>query len=288
VSPPRRAAPGERRVRLEELAPDLYGVIGRGGMPNAAFVVADGGVLAIDSLYSPAYAAEMLELVREVTPHPVRIVVNTHHHADHVFGNAALGADRVVAHELALAELRRLGDGYVDAVRGRRPDLADELEGTRLQLPTETVGGFAVVEYAGTRVELTHHGRTAHSPGDLVVRVQGTDALIAGDLVFHGVMPPMLDGDVHGLRDTLAELARDDAAVVLPGHGPPGGAPLLQDQLELIDLILAVTAEALASGGDESDAVSALSPRLSDRIAMAERLPAWVRQAAAGPDGPPR
>jgi cyclase len=274
------------RVSLTELAPDVYGVMGRGGMPNAAFVVADGGVLAIDSLYSPSYAREMLTLIREVTSDPVRILVNTHHHADHVFGNDTLGATRIVAHELAFADLARLGDAYVDAVRQRRPDLAEELSGTRLRLPTETVGETAVVEYAGTALELTHHGRTAHTRGDLVVRVRDRDVLIAGDLVFNGVMPPMLDGDIDGLRETLVELGGRRSGVVLPGHGAVGGPDVVAGQVAMIDHIVETATSVRASGGDQPAAIGAALAGLSDRISAPERVPAWIRQIySTRPDG---
>ena len=266
------------RLKLHELRPDVYAVLGAGTMPNAAFIVTGVGVVAVDSLYSGLYAREFLELIRQVTDAPIVAGINTHHHADHVFGNATVAAPRIIAHERAYMQLAAIADGYVELVRSRRPDLADELVGLELRLPDETFEDRLTLRLGEHEIRLVHYGRVAHTEGDVVVHVG--DVTLAGDLVFNGVLPPMRDGDIDGLKRTL-EQARDHSAArwVVAGHGPVGDAGAWDDQLSLIELITAAVGEVVAAGGAATEAVELVTHRLGEQWLAPERVSEWVSRA---------
>ncbi|MEH0936688.1 MBL fold metallo-hydrolase [Micromonospora psammae] len=232
---------------------------------NVTLVVGDGEALLVDSLSTAGQAAELAAAARAVTPYPWT-VVNTHHHFDHCFGNAALAADPprpVYAHELAAAALRerpdRLRREAYEELRDERPALAAEVAETVLLAPTHTVHTETVLEIGGRRVELRHPGR-GHTDGDLVVRVPDADVLVAGDLVEQSGPPAFEDSYPLQWPEAVAELLRltTPATVVVPGHGDPVDAAFVRTQhAQLVELAWLIRAAHTASAPPERVAADA-------------------------------
>ncbi|GIF72351.1 MBL fold metallo-hydrolase [Asanoa siamensis] len=224
---------------------------------NVTLVVGDEAAVLVDTLSTAGQGAELAAAARRVTGAPWAIV-NTHHHFDHAFGNAAVAlqgpprsepfatfADpdapappetRVWAHEEAA---RLLGHEETarrvawEAVRESRPELADEVAGTALLPPNELVLTDAALDLGGRVVTLAHYGR-GHTAGDLVVHVPDADVVVAGDLVEESGPPDF--GDSYPLEwpATVAALLRltTPATVVVPGHGAPVGQGFVTGQHE--------------------------------------------------------
>ena len=201
---------------------------------NATLVLGGDRALLVDTLSTDAQAGELAEAVRRITAYPL-ILVNTHHHYDHCFGNARLaGPEGVIwAHEAAATELRLHGarqqrEAYQQWV-GRDPGFAAELSAVTLLPPNRTVHRSSTVDIGGRGVELHYFGR-GHTEGDLVVEVPDAGVTITGDLVEQGAPPDFadwfsverLDGrevDVGLHRhwvDPTVPFARD---VLAPSHG---------------------------------------------------------------------
>jgi glyoxylase-like metal-dependent hydrolase (beta-lactamase superfamily II) len=203
---------------------------------NATLVLGGDRALLVDTLSTDAQASELAEAVRRITAHPL-ILVNTHHHYDHCFGNARLaGPEGVIwAHEAAAAQLRAHGarqqrEAYQQWV-DRDPRFAAELSAVTLLPPNRTVHRSSTVEIGGRGVELHYFGR-GHTEGDLVVEVPDAGVVITGDLVEQGAPPDFTDGYPLEWPDTLAAvLARlTPRAVVVPGHGAVVDAAFVQAQ----------------------------------------------------------
>jgi len=204
---------------------------------NVTLVVGDGAALLVDTLSTAGQAAELAAAARLLTPHPW-IVVNTHHHFDHCFGNATLAADPprpVYAHQAAAALLRDQADSlrrqaYAEML-ATEPALAAELAGTAILAPTHAVHLESTVEVGGRLVRLRHLGR-GHTAGDLVVHVPDADVLVAGDLI-ESSGPPSFD-EAYPLEwaETVAGLLRlaTPGSVVVPGHGAVVGPDFLRAQ----------------------------------------------------------
>jgi cyclase len=201
---------------------------GETGVANAGVVVDDDGLTVIDTLmvrsqWEP-FAAAVGELDR-----PVRRCVLTHAHIDHVGGTKAFPAAAVYATAATSWALDQ--PMPVDAYKAFMSAFADEFDelaelGTRPV--THEVEGAARLT---TRVELLT--AAGHTAGDLMVLVEDADVCFAGDLCFFGVTPLAFQGDPAQWADTL-EVITDLAEVVVPGHGPVGGAAevrALQDYL---------------------------------------------------------
>ena len=190
---------------------------GETGVSNAGVVADDDGLTIVDTLmvrsqWEP-FAAAVAALDR-----PVRRVVLTHAHVDHVggtgmFRNAAVYATPVTSHLLD-------GAMPIDAYKAFMPAFADEFDdlaeiGTRPV--SHLVDGAAQLT---PRVELLP--ATGHTPGDLMVLVADVDVLFAGDLCFFGVTPLAFQGDPDTWAAML-DVVTDLADVIVPGHGPVGG-----------------------------------------------------------------
>ncbi|HEY4278420.1 MAG TPA: MBL fold metallo-hydrolase [Conexibacter sp.] len=273
------------RTRFVEVAPDVYAVLGSNGMPNAACVLSGGEVVIVDALFTPRYADEMVSALREVTDAPVKALVNTHFHCDHVFGNPSIPTDRIIAHERALAELQRRGEEeYVRELSARRPDLAPELVeiGVRVKLPTETFGDEGMTLTCGElTLEIRFHDVLAHTDHDITVFIPERGVLIAADLIVEGCALFMHDGDLFGLQDVLQRFPREGVEVIVPGHGEVRGTELIDANLAQIDEIVDVAQRAIDAGGDRAAAVAAGIDYFGDLFGTRQRVPDSVGQAYA-------
>ncbi len=195
---------------------------------NTTLVVGDGTALVVDTLSTAAQAAELADAIRRVTPYPW-LVVNTHHHYDHCFGNATLAGDAgavIWGHEETLALLRDRGAAMqrevVEQWAPHDPAFAAELAAVTIVPPNRTVHQESTLDVGGRAVVLQHLGR-AHTAGDLVARVPDADLVIAGDIVEESGPPAF--GDAYPLEwpHTLAALLPllAGSTVVVPGHGAP-------------------------------------------------------------------
>lgn len=269
------------RTNVQVVADHTFAVLGSNGMPNAAFVTWPGeGVIVVDSRFTPAYAEEMMEEIRAVTSDDVIALINTHFHCDHVLGNRVIPTDRIISHDSAKQELERRGDDYVEMVRRSRPDLADELVGVSLHLPTETFDDRVELRLGELALDLVHPGVTAHTDGDVWIGVDQSATLIAGDLVFNGIVPVLRDGDISGLRRALSDLAEKPFKTVIPGHGQAGGPELVVQQIEFIDAVIEVTEGVIQNGGSVNQAIECAVDEFSDLMFAERRLADWVQQAS--------
>lgn len=260
------AAPaGPPDFDLVPLAPGVHAVVRR-EVPgllfesNAAFIVGERGVLVVDAQSHPAAARAVIAAVRRVTDQPVRWLVNTHWHDDHVGGNATYAAAfpglEIVAHASARAQMESVGLANHRALHaslgagkarlrewlvtgrgpGGRPLDAEErasLAGDTLLIdayatvPADSVppGPTRVVDDrltidVGGRRVELLHLGRAHTPSDLVAWLPAERIALAGDLV---VWPVPLVGSTSHPREYAEALERLVAlrpATWLPGHGP--------------------------------------------------------------------
>ena len=225
--PPRAFAAGDLELTIEPVADGVFAFQGvnelmapqnRGTIANLGAIVGEDAVAIVDSGGSLVEGEAFLAAMRQVTQKPIRYLINTHMHPDHIFGNAAFrptGAT-VVGHRNLPAALEARAAFYLHSFREQ---LGEKLmQGIEIIPPTLLVEDRLDLDLGGRSLEL-RAWKAAHTDNDLTVFDSRTKTLFTGDLVFLQHLPT-LDGSLLGWMRQLGELAAIDASTVVPGHGP--------------------------------------------------------------------
>lgn len=257
-------AAAEAPLPVHEVAPGLYVFRGAdaeatrentGGIANIGFVVGDTSVAVIDTGGSLMTGRALLAAVRQVTDLPVRYVVNTHFHPDHLLGNAAFVSEKpeFIGHVNLPAALSARQAGYLARAQETFGPVASE---SWFVAPRHLVAEHETIDLGGRRLVLEAYP-PAHTDSDLTVFDEATATLFAGDLVFLERIPAV-DGSIKGWLTAIDRLGKVAARQVVAGHGPvsaPWPAALVDEQRYLA-LIARETRQILAKGGTLPEATS--------------------------------
>ena len=227
-----RAVPVADKVWFVQGEAALGTSANRNFISNAGFVVTNDGVVVIDGLGSPTLANELLAEIKRVTTQPVRYVIVTHYHADHIYGLQAFKAAgaTVLAHPAAREYIA--SDTAQRRLEASRQELAPWIdEKTRLVPADRWLAEEETTLRVGESELLIRHVGPAHTPEDLVIFVRGTGVLFAGDLVFRGRVPFVGQADSRQWIASLGRLIEMRPRMVVPGHGPVSDDPLPDLQL---------------------------------------------------------
>ncbi len=245
---------------------------------NPSVVVTSDGVVVIDPGQLPTKVVELRKFAEEHGP--IRFLINTEHHVDHIFGNYYFkGAGTVIANK-----------GVDDNFMVVGPDL-DPFEYAKEAIPTDDPEGAAIFperdEYernmnrpqvvftgdvtlrVGDHVfELIH--TPGHTPGQVAVYVPRERAVITGDTIFSECQTWLMSSDVDGWLAALDRIGELDFDYLVPGHGPVTDKKYLQVQRSnLLDWVSAVAA-AVAKGWSRQETM--------ERVGFADRYPVDVGQ----------
>lgn len=303
-----QTGPGET-FTLHQLHPRVYAAVvvdrpAEYAFSNSLVVVGDSGVLVVDTQASPDAARALIRIVRSFTDIPVRWVVNTHWHGDHVQGNVAyreafpgvtfLGhrslvedvPDRTEAARLDemaklpasiedrrrwLRENSRGGVPLDSAARAAvaysahmRERYLDQLLTLRLIPPDVVIDDSMTLSLGGISVRLVHAG-PAHTRGDVAVHVPEAGVLAVGDLLEWGL--PWLQGAcVAGWAAALRRLGEVQATSIVMSHGPTATPPFLEAYAELLG---AITEQKDLGPFYDGLSVTGVTPATFDRFAVA-------------------
>jgi len=219
---------------------------------NIVAIVGRDAVMVVDTGQFPGIARRVVADLRALTKAPVRYVVNTHWHGDHLLANSvfkeAWPDAKVIAHAHTIERAAALYTDYakrtperlgsaVEGMRKRREASTNDdeklwldrtlacVEAARSEIPHTTYlppdtpfAGDMKVDLGGVTAAVRHIG-PGNTPGDLVVWVEGDRLVASGDMIVAPV-PYAIGSDLEPWIGTLGALAALEAAVLVPGHGP--------------------------------------------------------------------
>jgi glyoxylase-like metal-dependent hydrolase (beta-lactamase superfamily II) len=199
---------------------------------NIGLVLGRAEAMIIDTRSTYAQAREIQEHVRELTDAPIGVVVDTHGHFDHAFGNAIFRPATIWGHERCVTFMVRTGEARKRSIAAEEPELADELAEIVIDPPDRIFATHVRIEVGGREVMLRYLGR-GHTDHDVVVDIPETDVVFAGDLLENGNVP--FFGDAYPLdwpatAAALAVRVKDGSGVVVPGHGDHAGRAFADGQ----------------------------------------------------------
>lgn len=274
---------GTAPLDVTQVAPGVYVHTGQhtdfedgydGDIANIGFVVGSEAVAVIDTGGSYQVGMALKQALRRVTTLPVRYLINTHGHPDHIFGNAAFmhpdpgeghPPPRVIGHAMLPAALRLRGDGYL---RKLALQLGAQAAKSALVAPSDTVHGRLSLDLGGRKLELQAWPK-AHTNNDVTVFDAVTRTLWTGDLLFIE-RTPSVDGEVPGWLSAMDALGKVPALVTIPGHGPVtrGKDQALAAQRAYLTRLLQDVRAAIRNGTSMTDtmATAAASERARWRL----------------------
>ncbi|UCC83875.1 MAG: MBL fold metallo-hydrolase [Gemmatimonadota bacterium] len=231
------------QIATVKITDGVYMLIGYGG--NIGVSVGEDGTLLIDNQFAEVKDKIDAALL-EISPHPVRFVLNTNWHHDHVSGNAAFAESgaAVIAHERS--QVRMLTDQ-------RHPDLGIEVPPyPETALPVITINESLTLHLNEDEL-LVFHIPNAHSDADLAFYFRRANVMHTGDLCFVDGYPYIdilnggsIDGTIAAMDRLISMI--DDRTKVIPGHGPLTDLAGLQEYREMLTTVRDRVAEQISRG----------------------------------------
>jgi glyoxylase-like metal-dependent hydrolase (beta-lactamase superfamily II) len=228
------------------IAPGVWFLTGdTNGYSNTVIIEMRDYLIVVDANY-PGRAKELLTIMKQLSPKPVRYVFDTHAHGDHAYGNSvwtAAGAT-TLAFQGVTDEMNRWEPTRWRNAIASRADVKAMGEND-VQRPQMSITGDKLTLNDGTReVDFLFLG-WGHTPGDGYVWLPAEQILATGDGAVNGPRNKLLDANIANWPKALDKAIALGPVHVLPGHGDAGGIEILQGQKQfLIDLYAAVKAQA--------------------------------------------
>ena len=295
-------SPGEPELR--EISQNVYAWIGVGGDSNAGAVATPDGLLVIDAQQHEELAKRFRQALVAKTGLPIRALINTHYHFDHVTGNAVFAADApIIAHERTLERLvARLGSPSAGGwtVRDLSTKIAmfygenaqeligDDQNATqwfanrfsapvydtlRIVPPNQTFADRYTFTVPDDTARLEYFG-PAHCDGDIIVVLPRAKVAFLSDLLFFGRFPWLGDCDLNGWIATLERVLGMDIDVVVPGHGTIASRREVDWFRILLSRFRDEVSEAIKRGASEEAAIAEIA---LPEYAKLSRYQEWLK-----------
>lgn len=265
--------PQSRNFEVIELTDGIYACINKIGgkaISNAGIVDLGNKTIVFDTFLSPMVADEIPEIVKKLNLSPIKYVVNSHWHNDHIRGNQIFSPEVVIMSTARTAELikinepleikaekayapRRLAyyDSLFNTYKGDPDDreylnilmwqayfsaLVETNSLIKTRLPDEFVNQEKVIKGTKREARLITKGK-GHSDSDLILYLPEDKIVFTGDLVFVGMHPYMADGFTHEWKSYLNYIESLNIEKLVPGHGRVGNEHDLELMKEYIEMI---------------------------------------------------
>jgi cyclase len=237
-------------------------------------------VLVFDAFLTPQAAADLRKAAEEITGNPVRYLVNSHWHGDHVRGNQAFADVSIIATEITrnlmrehlparIEGMRTQGPAYLKSLEEQLANAQDETERQNLQntllhvrevastldtltitLPTVTFERKLTLHGTRRTAELITLGG-GHSPSDIFLCLPQDKIMFMGDLLFVKNHLAFWNANEQEWKEILEQVAQFDAEQFVPGHGPLGTKEDVLLNIQYLTDLLNIVQDYIKQGGTE-------------------------------------
>ena len=222
---------------MKEIAPNIYAYFQAQGSwfrSNAGLIVGSEYAVVVDSLATVDLTQNFINEIRKVTDKPVRFLINTHHHGDHVWGNHLFEGANIICHNRCWEQLLSTQMYDPAILNAYYPDF--DFQGIQVTPPDITFDKDLTIHMDDCEIRLIYF-KPAHTPGDIVVYLPQEGLAFAGDLLFLYSTPVGFEASFQGWIDTLGAMFNLDATAYVPGHGPLCGKQGIQECREYLALV---------------------------------------------------
>lgn len=178
---------------------------------TAGVILTGEGAVVVDTLPFPSETSEIVDFVEEYSLENVRFVINTHSHADHVFGNYMFPEADIMAHRLC----RRAMAGYAEQGLSEAQEQNPELSGVVIQLPNIVFEDEITLRLGDKTIQLIH--APGHTADSIVAFVKEDRILFSGDIMMP--VPYMVWGDANQMVESLQAIRNMSLENIVQGHG---------------------------------------------------------------------
>ncbi|MBM9466550.1 MBL fold metallo-hydrolase [Nakamurella leprariae] len=258
---------------------------------NPSLVRTAGGVVVVDTPQLPTHAVELRRRAEALGP--IRFIVNTEHHVDHIFGNWWFrGAGEVVLHQGVydnFMEVRPGLDSYefaLESVHTHDPAALAHFPDRETYFADPNKGsivltGDATLHVGDHTFELLH--TPGHTPGQLAVVVPQERVVFTGDTIFSECRTWLMTSDLDGWLVALDRIAALDVDVVVPGHGPVTTLGAVAAQRAVLLAWMHAAADAVARGWSRQETIDRLADLDRSPVDVGlESMEPYIRTANAG------
>lgn len=239
---------------VEKINESIYVIRGTESC-NIGVCVKNNAALMIDSGYFPKTSAVLKRMVERNLDCRVELLFNTHYHADHTFGNQSFDCP-IIASEICRRNMERMPSSYwspeeTEKAKKDDPRLAEEWKDLKFTPPTTTFDDVKSIDFEGLNVIFQKFG--GHTPDSSIAYFPDYRIVFAGDLVFAGRYPTLLDhdGDPVELVEALHKLIEMDVEIIIPGHGITCGKSSISQLIVYWTCLTSECRELVASGMDD-------------------------------------
>ena len=197
-----------------------------GDIGNLGFIIGDESIAVIDTGGSHQVGEALKLAIKKISKKPIKYVINTHVHQDHIFGNTAFLSEGVIiyGHFNLKKALKERGSQYIRQIS----EAGNKIKGTKIIFPHKIIAETSpdqvkklsdkITINLGNRKLLLTSYPTAHTYSDASVFDLKTKTFFVGDLVQDERLPTM-DGLVKNWIKVLNEIEKVDFKIMVPGHG---------------------------------------------------------------------
>jgi cyclase len=261
--------------QLKLIGPNIWAAIddakGDAGA-NAGFVVGDDGVAVIDTFENEAAAKALLGQIHSLTHLPIKFVINTHYHLDHVAGNRVFAQQEavIVGHHSVRAWIHTENLKFF----GEKIKPEEKALVQNLSAPEVTYDTGVTLFLGSRRIEVNY--MQGHTGGDSVVSIPDAGIVFCGDLFWRHTLPNLIDATTSTWISTLSEFteqkadtlpnsALPPAVIFVPGHGDVGNADDVQEFQGYLTWLRGAVKKAVDANKKGDTLVAAVLPELTEK-----------------------